>query len=65
MVAYEVERYDLPNMRSLNFYIKGMLGGGASSNHRIDKQAKSLGEYLGAKLIDAPTALTAALGAAG
>ena len=65
MVAYEVERYDLPNMRSLNFYIKGMLAGGASSNHRIDKQAKSLGEYLGAKLIDAPTALTAALGAAG
>lgn len=57
MAAYEVERYDLPNMRSLNFYIKGVLGGGASSNHRIDKQAKSLGEYLGAKYIEAPKVL--------
>ena len=57
MAAYEVERYELPNMRSLNFYIKGVLGGGASSNHRIDKQAKSLGEYLGAKYIEAPKVL--------
>ena len=65
MAAYEVERYDLPNMRSLNFYIKGVLGGGASSNHRIDKQAKSLGEYLGAKVIAAPKVLADALGAAG
>ncbi len=57
MAPYEILRYEMPNLRSLNFYIKGVLGGGASSNHRIDKQAKSLGEYLRAKMIEAPQAL--------
>ncbi len=61
MAAYPVERFEMPNMRSLNFYIKGILGGGAASNNRIDRQAKSLGEYLGAKLIEAPTSLVAKL----
>jgi hypothetical protein len=57
MAAYAIERYEIPNLRALNFYIRGVLGGGASSNHRIDKQAKSLGEYLGAKHIQAPKVL--------
>jgi hypothetical protein len=47
----------MPNLRALNFHIRGVLGGGASSNHRIDKQAKSLGEYLGAKFIEVPQIL--------
>ena len=51
---FEVERYDMPNLKAMNFYIKGVLGTGAASNHRIDKQAKSLGEYLRAKYIDVP-----------
>jgi hypothetical protein len=55
--AYEVERYDMPNLLAMNFYIKGVLGTGAASNHRIDKQAKSLGEYLRAKYIDVPEVL--------
>ena len=54
---FEVERYDMPNLKAMNFYIKGVLGTGAASNHRIDKQAKSLGEYLRAKYIDVPEAL--------
>ena len=57
MAPYEVERYELPNLRALNFYIKGVLGTGAASNHRIDKQAKSLGEYLRAKRIEVPMSL--------
>ena len=57
MAPYEVERYELPNLRALNFYIKGVLGTGAASNHRIDKQAKSLGEYLRAKHIEVPMSL--------
>lgn len=65
MAAYEIERYDLPNLRALNFYIHGVLGTGAASNHRIDKQAKSLGEYLRAKLIEAPEALVAELPSSG
>ena len=64
MASYPIERYEMPNLRSLNFYIKGVLGGGASSNHRIDKQAKSLGEYLGAKYIYAPKSLVVPLGLA-
>lgn len=59
MASYPVERYDLPNVMSLNFLIRGVLGDGASSNHRIDKQAKSLGEYLRAKWIEVPEALLA------
>ena len=52
--GYKIERYDFPNLRAINFYIHGLLGEGVSSSHRIDKQAKSLGEYLRAKLIDFP-----------
>lgn len=54
MAGYEIERYELPNLRALNFYIHGVLGDGVSSNNRIDKQAKSLGEYLRAKYIEVP-----------
>ena len=55
--AFEVERYDMPNLLAMNFYIKGVLGTGAASNHRIDKQAKSLGEYLRAKYVEVPEIL--------
>ena len=54
---YEVERYELPNLRALNFVVRGILGEGAAANHRIDKQAKSMGEYLGAKHIEIPKVL--------
>ena len=51
---FEIERYELPNIFALNFYVKGILENGVSSNNRKDGQAKSLGEYLGTKLIDCP-----------
>ncbi|MFT6432305.1 MAG: hypothetical protein ACJAVI_000340 [Candidatus Azotimanducaceae bacterium] len=51
---YEIERFDLPNLYALNFYIHGILGEGVSSSTRIDGQAKTMGEYLRAKLIDVP-----------
>jgi hypothetical protein len=54
---YKVERFDLPNLRALNFYVHDLLGEGVSSNHRIDKQAKSFGEYLRAKLVELPRVL--------
>ena len=57
MAPYEVERHDMPNLRAMNFTIKGILGTGAVSNNRLDKQAKSLGEYLRAKHIEAPVRL--------
>ena len=57
MATFDIERYEMPNLKALNFYIHDILGEGVSSNHRIDKQAKSLGEYLRAKYIDAPKSL--------
>ena len=54
---YEIERFELPNIRALNFYIRGILGEGVSSSTRVDGQAKSLGEYLRAKHIEVPKSL--------
>jgi len=57
LALYNIDRHDLPNIKSLNFYIHGILQDGVSSNNRIDGQAKSLGEYLRAKIIDVPKIL--------
>ncbi len=54
MSDYKIHRYELPNILSLNFVIRGLLGNGVSSNDRKDGQAKSLGEYLGSKIIECP-----------
>ncbi len=55
----EVRRYELPNLRALNFVVVGLLGEGVASSTRADAQAKSLGEYVRAKLVDLPVALLA------
>ena len=54
---YEIDRYDLPNIRALNFYVRGILRDGVSSNNRVDGQAKSMGEYLRSRYIEAPAVL--------
>ena len=54
---FPIDRYELPNLNAMNFYIHGILRDGVSSSTRIDGQAKSLGEYLRAKFIQAPRAL--------
>lgn len=53
----EVERYELANLLAVNFYIQGLLGDGAAASWRSDPQAKTLGEYLRAKVIDVPVSL--------
>ena len=50
----EVERYELPNLLALNFVVEGLLGDGVAASLRSDPQAKSLGEYLRAKVVDLP-----------
>jgi len=50
----EVQRYELPNLRALNFVIVGLLGRGVAASTRTDPQAKGLGEYLRAKHVDVP-----------
>jgi hypothetical protein len=54
-----VERYAFPNLLSLNFVVNGLLGEGVASSTRSDPQAKSLGEYLRARVVDVPRALLA------
>ncbi len=54
---FEVIRYELPNVKALNFFIVGILGEGVASSVRSDPQAKSMGEYLRAKHIDVPASL--------
>ncbi|MGI8492711.1 MAG: acyclic terpene utilization AtuA family protein [Acidimicrobiales bacterium] len=53
----EIQRHDLANLSALNFVIVGLLGEGVASSTRTDPQAKALGEYLRAKLVDMPVAL--------
>lgn len=57
LAAYPIDRYELPNLKALNFYVHGLLKDGVSSNSRIDGQAKSLGEYLRAKYVEMPKVL--------
>jgi len=53
----EVERFVFPNLCALNFVVKGLLGDGVAASLRSDPQAKSLGEYLRAKVVPVPVAL--------
>ena len=52
-----VERFDLSNIWSLNFVIHGLLEEGVAASTRQDPQAKALGEYLRAKVVDMPESL--------
>ncbi len=52
-----IDRYELPNLLAVNFMIHGILGEGAAASVRLDAQAKTLGEYLRAKIIDMPASL--------
>ncbi len=56
----EIRRYELGNLRSLNFVIVGLLGEGVASSSRFDPQAKSLGEFLRSRLVDVPESLLGA-----
>jgi hypothetical protein len=56
---HEVERHELPNLRALNFVVRGILGEGVASSTRLDPQAKGFGEYLRAKVVEVPDELLA------
>jgi hypothetical protein len=52
-----IRRYELPNLRALNFVVVGLLGAGVAASTRPDPQAKGLGEYVRSRLADIPVAL--------
>ncbi|MEH0969828.1 acyclic terpene utilization AtuA family protein [Micromonospora sp. CPCC 205546] len=53
-----VERYELPNLRAVNFVVRGLLGQGVAASTRFDPQAKALGELLRSRLVDLPAELS-------
>jgi len=53
----KVDRFRLPAIRSLNFVIHGLLEEGVAASTRQDPQAKSLGEWLRARVVELPEAL--------
>jgi hypothetical protein len=52
-----IDRHPLPAIRSINFVIHGLLEEGVAASTRQDGQAKSLGEWLRARVVDVPEAL--------
>ena len=52
-----IERHEFANILSLNFVIRGLLDEGVAASTRIDGQAKSLGEWLRARLVEVPVEL--------
>lgn len=52
-----IDRYRLASIRALNFVIHGLLEEGVAASTRQDPQAKSLGEWLRARVVDVPTAI--------
>jgi len=53
----QIERHRLPSLRSLNFVLVGLLQEGVAASTRQDGQAKSLGEWLRARVVEVPAAL--------
>jgi hypothetical protein len=53
----DIDRYELPNLRAVNFVIRGLLDGGATEARRFDKQAKALGEWVRARHVPIPERL--------
>jgi hypothetical protein len=57
MVHGEVLRYEAPNVRALNFVLRGALGGGGPKSLRSDNLGKTLGGALVRLEIEVPDAL--------
>lgn len=53
----EIERFEMPNIWSVNFVIHGILQGGVAASTRQDGQAKSLGEWFRSRHTDIPVSL--------
>ena len=52
-----IDRHRFPNLRALNFVLHGLLQEGVAASTRQDAQAKALGEWLRARVVDVPVTL--------
>jgi hypothetical protein len=64
MVKGEVERFELPNLRSLNFLLHGSLGGGGTLSLMTDAQGKTFSTALLRMHIEIPDAEAGEMGLA-
>ncbi|HSL75129.1 MAG TPA: acyclic terpene utilization AtuA family protein [Ilumatobacteraceae bacterium] len=58
-IGLEIDRYRFPNLRSLNFVVRGLLQEGVAASTRQDAQAKALGEWLRAREVVVPPSVLA------
>ena len=59
IVRGKVDRYELPNLRALNFILHDSLGGGGSESLKNDAQGKTHGQALLLMEIDVPDVVLA------
>ena len=50
----DITRDEFPRLRAVHFFIRNLLDEGVSSTLRLDAQAKGLGEWLRARVVDVP-----------
>jgi len=62
MVKGEVERFELPNLKALNFLLHGSLGGGGTMSLMTDAQGKTMSTALLRMYIDIDDAAAESLG---
>ena len=55
--AMTIDRYRYPNLQALNFVIRGLLQEGVAASTRQDAQAKALGEWLRARVVEVPSSV--------
>ncbi|MGB0111889.1 MAG: acyclic terpene utilization AtuA family protein [Ilumatobacteraceae bacterium] len=55
-----VDRYRFPNLRAVNFVIRGLLQEGVAASTRQDPQAKAVGEWLRARVVSVPDVVVTA-----
>ena len=61
-ITGDVERYELPNLKALNFLLHGALDGGGTLSLKTDAQGKVFSTALLRMFIDVPDAEARALG---
>ncbi len=52
-----IDRYPFPNLRALNFVVRGLLQEGVAASTRQDAQAKALGEWLRSRIVTVPSSV--------
>ena len=62
MIEGPVERFELPNLRALNFLLHGALDGGGTLSLKTDAQGKVYSTALLRMIIDVPDAEAKSLG---